>query len=287
METQNAFRSRRFPLIRWAMDPTPWLVPIALAMASGCTALGPMAATTAITPMPVGRPGIEGTVGVVPGHYLSAGVEAEPKGTSIGQAAILVEPDDILHVPGLVVGGRYVGSPESGGYPEPMAGYRTYLGDEHRFALSAVGFATHGSGSRRDASYAATRGGAEASFDVRVTPEFEWFELHLGASAQLTGISAKGTYCVDYNRRFGVDCPDPTDPPGQRIDVTAGGFYPAATGSIAIDVGRRLKGEFHGGRIALMGGGGTMPRVVNGAQEGAKPYGSAGLTLTLGFGEGR
>lgn len=263
------------------------LVPLAVAALSGCTALGPMAATTGIAPVPVGRPGIEGTVGIVPGHYLSAGVQAEPKGASIGQAALLVEPDSILHVPGLVVGGRYVGSPESGGYPEPMAGYRTYLGDDHRLALSAVGFATHGSGSRRDASYSATRGGAEAAFDIRLTPEYEWFELHVGAGAQLTGISAKGSYCADSDRRFGADCPDPGDPPGQRIDATAGGFYPAGTGTISIDVGRRLKGEFHGGRIALMGGGGTMPRVVNGQQEGAKAYASAGLTLTLGFGEGR
>jgi hypothetical protein len=57
-------------------------------------------------------------------------------------------------------------------------------------------------------------------------------------------------------------------------------------GSIAIDIGRRLKGEFHGGRLALMGGGGTLPRVVGGQQEGAKPYGAAGLSLTVGFGEG-
>ncbi len=262
-------------------------LPLALGILSGCTALGPMAATTGVAPIPAGRPGIEGSIGVVPGHYLSAGVEATPKGASMGQASLLVEPDQILHVPGLVVGGRYVGSPEAGGYPEPMIGYRTYLGDDHRFALSAVGFATHGSGSQRAASYSATRGGAEAGFDLRVTPEYEWFELHLVGAASLTGISAKGSYCIDSDRRYGVDCRDAPDPPGPRVDATAGGLYPAAVGTVAIDVGRRLKGEFHGGRIALMGGGGTMPRLVNGQQEGAAAYGSAGIAVTVGFGEGR
>lgn len=260
------------------------MIPISAAILSGCTALGPMASTTGLTSIPAARPSFEGSVGVVPGHYLSSGVQAEPKGTSISQAAILVEPDSIIHVPGLVVGGRYVGSSTAGGYPEPMIGYRTYIGDGHMLAVSAVGYATHGSGSRSNASYSATHGGAEAGIDFRVTPEYEWFELHLAAAASLTGISAKGSYCVDSERRYGVDCPDMPD---RRIDASAGGLYPSGVGSIAVDIGRRLKGEFHGGRIALMGGGGTMPRVVGGQQESAKPYASAGLTLTVGFGEGR
>jgi hypothetical protein len=262
---------------------TMLVVPLAAALA-GCTALGPMAATTGVNSIPAARPSLEGSLGIVPGHYLSSGVQPEPKGASIGQAALLVEPDSILRVPGLVVGGRYVGSSTAGGYPEPMIGYRTYLGDDHMLAVSAVGYATHGSGSRNGASYSATRGGAEAGVDFRITPEYEWFEVHLAAAASLTGISAKGTYCVDSERRFGADCPEP---PASRIDASAGGLYPAGVGTIAIDVGRRLKGEFHGGRIALMGGGGTMPRVVGGQQESATPYASAGLALTVGFGEAR
>ena len=260
------------------------MLPLSAAFSIGCTALGPMAATTGIASVPAARPSFEGSLGVVPGHYLSAGVQADPKGASIGQAAILVEPDSIIHVPGLIVGGRYVGSSTSGGYPEPMVGYRTYLGDDHLLAVSAIGYAAHGSGSRSNATYSATHGGAEAAVDFRVTPEYEWFELHLSAAASLTGISAKGTYCVDADHRYGVDCPDQPDP---RTDAAAQGFYPSGVGSIAIDIGRRLKGEFHGGRIALMGGGGTMPRVVGGQQESAKPYASAGLSLTVGFGEGR
>lgn len=260
------------------------MVPLSFALLSGCTALGPMAATTGVASIPASRPSFEGSLGVVPGHYLSSGVEAEPKGASIGQGAILVEPDSILHVPGLIVGGRYVGSSTSGGYPEPMIGYRTYVGDNHRVAVSALGYATHGSGTRSNASYSATHGGAEAGFDFRVTPEYEWFEVHLAAAASLTGVSAKGTYCLDTNRRYGVDCPDA---PESRINASAGGLYPSGVGSVAIDIGRRLQGEFHGGRIALMGGGGMMPRVVSGQQESAKPYAAAGLTLTIGFGEGR
>ena len=260
------------------------MVPLVAALLGGCTALGPMAATTGISSIPASRPGLEGSLGVVPGHYLSAGVQRDPKGASIGQAALLVEPDSVIHVPGLIVGGRYVGSSTSGGYPEPMVGYRTYLGDDHMLAVSAVGYATHGSGTDKNASYSATRGGAEAGVDVRVTPEYEWFEVHLGATASLTGISAKGSYCVDSDRRYGVDCPDMPEP---RVDAKAGGLYPSGVGSVAIDIGRRLKGEFHGGRIALLGGGGTMPRVIGGQQEGAKAYASAGLMLTIGFGEGR
>jgi hypothetical protein len=260
------------------------LLALSAVLSSGCTALGPMAASTGVAAIPAGRPSFEGSVGVMPGHYLSAGVHESPKGAGIGQAAILVEPDSIIHVPGLIVGGRYVGSSASGGYPEPMVGYRTYLGADHLLAVSAIGYATYGSATRNNASYSATRGGAEAGVDLRVTPEFAWFELHLAASASLTGISARGNYCIDANYRYGIDCPEP---PQSRVDARASGVYPSAVGSIAIDVGRRLNGEFHGGRIALMGGGGTMPRVVGGQQEGAQPYAAGGLSLTVGFGEGR
>ena len=260
------------------------MLAVSAAVFCGCTALGPMAATTGVAAVPAGRPSFEGSIGAIPGHYLSAGVTETPKGAGIGQAAIMVEPDSIIHVPGLIVGGRYVGSSTSGGYPEPMVGYRTYLGPDHLLAVSAIGYATHGSGTRNDASYSATHGGAEAGVDFRVTPEFAWFELHLAAAASLTGVSARGNYCIDANRRYGIDCPDSSQ---SRIEASAGGLYPSGVGSIAIDVGRRLNGEFHGGRIALMGGGGTMPRVIGGQQEGAQAYAAAGLSVTVGFGEGR
>src|SRR5262245_20025527 len=133
---------------------------------TGCTALGPMPATTAVAPLPAGRPSLELQVGALPGYYLSSAVQQESKGAAISQAAILVEPDSVIHVPGLIVGGRYVGDSNKGGYPEPMVGYRTFLDGEKRIAATAVGYATHGSGSARGASYAVTRGGAEAGVDL-------------------------------------------------------------------------------------------------------------------------
>jgi len=133
---------------------------------TGCTALGPMPATTAVAPLAAGRPSLELQVGALPGYYLSSSVQREAKGAAISQAAIVVEPDSIVHVPGLVVGGRYVGDSSKGGYPEPMLGYRTFVDADKRFAVSAVGYGTHGSGSAKGASYAATRlDAAAAGFD--------------------------------------------------------------------------------------------------------------------------
>jgi hypothetical protein len=251
---------------------------------SGCTALGPMPATTAVGSAPVQRPGLELQVGALPGYYLSSAVQPNPKGTAIAQAAVLVEPDSIIHVPGLVVGGRYVGDSEKGGYPEPMAGYRAFLDENKQVGLSAIGYATRGSGSSKGASYAATRGGAEAGIDFRATPESKWVELHLLGTASVTGISAEGFYCVDAEGAYGVDCPDMM-PKIQH--ATAGGIYPSATGGLSLDFARRFNGEFHGGRLELVVGGGTMPRVTHGQQESPHAYASAGLALSLGFGEGR
>lgn len=251
---------------------------------TGCTALGPMPATTAVSPVAAGRPSFEAQVGALPGYYLSSAVERDAKGAAISQAAILVEPDSIVHVPGLVVGGRYVGDSSKGGYPEPMLGYRTFVDGDKRFAVAAVGYATHASGSAKGASYEATRGGAEAAVDFRVTPESKWFEVHLLAGASMTGVKADGTYCVDTEGAYGVDCPDKM-PIYQH--ATAGGFYPAATGGVSFDVGRHFDGEFHGGRVEFLVGGGTMPKFLSGAQESARTFGSAGLAVSVGFGEGR
>jgi hypothetical protein len=257
---------------------------LAMVTMIGCTALGPMPATTAAASLPAGRPTFEVQAAGVPGYYLSSAVQKEAKGASISQAALLIEPDSIIHVPGLIVGGRYVSEPSKGGYPEPMLGYRTFVDADNRIAVSAIGFATHGSGSARGASYSATRGGAEGGIDLRATPESKWFELHVLGGASLTGLSAEGTYCVDAQSTYGVDCPDMM-PKFQH--ATAGGFYPAATGGIAIDMGRHFNGEFHGGRVELLIGGGTMPRVTGGVQQSAQTFASAGLALSVGFGEAR
>src|SRR5437764_1223797 len=89
------------------------------------------------------------------------------------------------------------------------------------------------------------------------------FEVQVGA---LPGVAAEGTYCVDAQGVYGVDCPDKM-PSYQHSK--AGGVYPAATGGLSVDVGRHFDGEFHGGRVELLVAGGTMPRVVGGTQESA------------------
>lgn len=243
-----------------------------------------MPATTGMVPLPAGKPSFELQAGVLPAYYLSSGTTESPKGTSIAQGALLIEPDSIIKVPGLVVGARYVGSPDKGGYPEPMIGYRTHLGEGRVFAVSAVGYGTYATGSSQGASYRATRGGAEGGFDVRLTPQSNWFELHLSANASLTALSASGRYCLDSQQRFGTDCPDENPAP---VAARGGGLYPAGTAAIAIDTARHFHGEFHGVRIALMAGGGTMPRLVGAEQQSPHTYAAAGLSLTLGLGEGR
>ena len=75
--------------------------------------------------------------------------------------------------------------------------------------LGAVAYGTHASGDSRRANYSATRGGAELMFDFRATPRSNWVEVHLFGGGSLTGLSAKGDYCVDQNGQFGIDCPDP------------------------------------------------------------------------------
>jgi hypothetical protein len=251
---------------------------------TACTSLGPMPATTGVVSLPAGKPSFEMQAGVLPAYYLSSGVTETPKGTPIAHGALLIEPDRVIKVRGLVVGGRYVGGPDKGGYPEPMIGYRTYLGEDRLLAVSAVGYGTYATGSSGVASYRAARGGAEAGVDVRLTPASNWFELHLSANASLTGLSASGRYCLDAQQRFGTDCPDEGAAPAL---ARAGGFYPAGTAAIAVDTARHFHGVFHGMRIALMAGGGTMPRLVGAEQASAHTYAAAGLSLTLGLGEAR
>src|SRR6266851_1140371 len=70
---------------------------------AGCTALGPKPATTGVAALPAARPSLELQAGALPGYYLSGGVQEFPKGASISQLALLVEPDSVINVPGLVV----------------------------------------------------------------------------------------------------------------------------------------------------------------------------------------
>jgi hypothetical protein len=246
-----------------------------------CTTLGPMPATTGTGAVPVGRPGGEIGFGVAPGYYLSAGTQASPQGAGLLQGSLLLEPDRLLGVPGVVVGARHVGSSKDGGYFEPIAGYRCHLDDARRFAAVGVGYLTHASGSKDGASYAATRGGAEIGFDVRATPKSKWAEVHGNVSAALTGLSASGHYCLDAAGEHGTTC---SNPPTRVTAASIGGLYPSASVGVSLDFARHLETFFHGGRLALGFSGGTMPTAIAGQQTGAHWYGTGGASLTLGFG---
>jgi hypothetical protein len=253
----------------------------AIGFTAGCTALGPMPATTGASMVPAQRPDVEAAVGVVPGYYLSSSVQSSPKGAAPSQASLMVEPERLIGVPGLVAGARYVGNADSGGYLEPMAGYRTFVDADRRLAAGAVGYATNGSGTANHASYSATRGGVEAGLDVRPLSESRWVELHLLTAAAVTGVSARGDYCIDVNREYGVDCPAT---PSNLAHASAAGFYPSVTAGVAVDFARHLDLAFHGGRVAVTAAGGTMPAVVSGEQTSPRAYAAAGLSVTLGVG---
>jgi hypothetical protein len=243
-----------------------------------------MPLTTAQTPLPSPRPGFEVGAAVVPGYYLSDSVrpadEVDPAVNA--QVSGMFEPGELIDLPGLSVGGRWVGGHNADGYAEPMLRYRLHLDAEQRFALSGVAYGTHARGSNAAQSYSATRAGLEATGDVQLTEKSNWAELHAGLGVAATGLDAEGTYCLDAERRFGTDCGSQTA--SSPIDATAGGVYPSATATLALDSGRHLAGVFHGGRLALMGAVGSQPVVEGGDQKSARLVRSGGLSLTLGFG---
>jgi len=251
----------------------------AVLIASGCTTLGPMPATTGVAAIPSGRPGMEAQVGGVPSYHLSSSA-SRARGSVVGQAAVLVEPDRWIGVPGLLLGGRLFGKGEDTPV-EPLIGYRRAL--DEQFAVAVVGYGTSKRASSRGAAYRAPPAGAEVAADARIVAIASWLSLHSQAAASLTYVDASGAYCVDA-AGIGKDCTDgdPSD------DMTAAGrirgAYPSGTATLALDVGRTPGGLFHGGRVALMLAGGLMPRAVGGVQEEARGYFSVGATLTLGLG---
>lgn len=250
-------------------------------VASGCTTLGPMPATTALSAVPVDRPDVELQAAAVPGYFLSSAVKEQVDGAAIGQLALMLEPGKLIRVPGLALGGRYVGNEGSDGYVEPMLRYRLALDEDDRFSAAAIGFGTHARGEREGASYSATRGGLELGLNARLTPPSRWAELHASLSAAATGLAVDGQYCVDSAQRFGVDC---SASAGPTIHAEAGGLYPSATATLALDFARHLRGPLHGGRVGVLGSVGSMPRVESGAQSAPSTYTAAGLSLSVGLG---
>jgi hypothetical protein len=249
---------------------------------SACTTLGPIPAMTGVPVTPAGRTSTELQVAATPGYYLSSSVTPEPKASTLPQLIGLIEPDAIIHVPGLFAGARYAGDSDAGASLEPLLGYRTHLDARQRFALAAVGFFTYASEARNQASFSAWRGGLEAAGDVRLTPTSKYCEVHTHLGLTMTGLSAAGSYCVDGDG-YGVDCDDgiAMQP---RVAGSVGGFFPSAQLGLSLDFGRRLQSAFHGIRVAADGAGGLMPRLIDGEQRGLEPYGSIGLSLSVGIG---
>lgn len=248
---------------------------------SSCTTLGPMPATTGISMVPAARPEVELRAGATPGYYLSSAVSEEAKSAVLQDLAAVLEPDRLLGVPGLFVAGRYAGTSGAGAAVEPALGYRAALGETQRLSLGVVGFGTHASGAEKQASFSATRAGLEAGGDLRLTRKSEWLELHVNASAAVTGLSARGSYCTDSVGRYGVDCPDDTP---ATTDARVSGLYPSLSTGLGLELGRHRAWIFHGMRLGVGASGGTMPRVIAGEQRSPRLFGAAGLSLSVAFG---
>jgi hypothetical protein len=254
-----------------------------LGVLGGCTTLGPTPAMTGIPTPPLERPGVELQVAAVPGYFLSGAVSEEPKAAVLPQVAAVFEPDELIHVPGLLAGARYAGEADSGGALEPLVGYRMFLDDDKRFSLAGLGFGAYASAASNGASFTAFRGGVEAGVDARLTPTSNYAELHTNLGLTFTGLNADGDYCLGSDSVYGVDCPDD---PSQRMLVraSASGLFPSAHAGASLDFARHLQAPFHGVRLAIDFAGGTMPTVRSGQQRSAQIYGTGGLSLTIGLG---
>ena len=239
---------------------------------------------TGIPTPPLERPGAELQVAAVPGYFLSSATAEEPKGAVLPQVAAVLEPDELIHVPGLLAGARYAGEGDAGGALEPLLGYRMFLDGDKRFSLAAIGFLAYASGAANKASFTALRGGVEAGVDVRITPRSHYAEVHTNLGLTFTGLNADGAYCLASDGPYGVDCP--SEPSEQRrVTAEASGLFPSGHAGVSLDFARHLRAPFHGLRLAMDFAGGTMPTVRNGEQHGAALYGTAGLSLTVGLGQ--
>jgi hypothetical protein len=236
--------------------------------------------TTGVTAVPAGRPSAELQVGVIPAYHLSSAV-SDPKGSAVGAASLVIEPDHWLPAAkGLILGGRAFG--ESGDtYAEPFVGYRQQMGD---LSFAGVVYASSNRAEDKLASYHGFRAGAEVVADGRVASFTDWLQLHAQVAASLTRVVASGTYCVDTLGK-GVDCDEDV---GAMNTFTTGrirGFYPGANVTVALDLGRVGWTGFSHARLAVLIGTGFMPTADDfGEQGAAKAIVNGGLSLTLGFG---
>lgn len=251
---------------------------------TACTTLGPVPATTGVSAVPAGAPGVEAQVGLMPGYFLSRGAQDKSGGAIMGQLSALVDPDRWLPIPGLILGARLFGQDQD--TPgEPMIGYRRALDDS--LSIGVVGYATSKRSTRQLASYHAAQGGAEAAIDTKLARAGSWFELHTQLAVAATYTSASGTYCVNGSG-IAVDCDTEHPQNNTMIDGKLSGVFEAATATLGLDFLRSPgHANFHGARVAAMMAAGTMPLVANGMQEATDFYWSIGASLALGFGAER
>ena len=263
------------------------MIPVVLLGLGGgaCTTLGPMPGMTVANPVPEHRPGAEAQVAIVPGFYLSDSTQEDPDRGHIEQISGFVGLGDRWPLKGLSFGGRWIGGGDETGYFEPMVRYRRYLDDDGRVSLAAVGYGTYASRSYDGASYEVARGGAEVSTDIRVTPRNDWAELHLVGGASVTAISGNGSYCMNTESGYGVDCGD-----GELANAYADilGAYPSAFVGIGVDLFRHPDIVFHHARLGGFVGGGTMPRIRSAElQESPESWFTWGANLTIAMGAAR
>ena len=246
--------------------------------ATACTTLGPNPATTGVSAVPVGRPGVELTAGLAPAFYLSdAANDGDGEGAMTSQVSAMIEPDRLLGTKGLILGARSFG--EDGDSPiEPMVGYRRKLNEA--FSLGGVVFGGRASGEQNEAFYKATRAGGEITIDGGIASERKWLALHLFASLSATYLNAKGEYCIADNG-VATDCDDYST----RVDGAVEGIYTAGSLGLALDIARRPQGTIQSVRLQLHGAVGAMPALRYGEQiESNNGFFSMGLGLSLGFG---
>jgi hypothetical protein len=250
-------------------------------MLSGCTTLGPIPAMTGVPVPPIDRSGVELQVAAVPGYYLSSTVTQDGKGSAMGQLLGLLEPDELIGVPGLYAGARYAGESDDGATLEPLLGYRTTLDEAKRVSLALGTFLAYASEEKSGASFSALRAGLDAGLDANLSGISKYGEFHVNLGLTLTGLDADGRYCLDANQIYGVDCPDAGSAP---IAGSISGIFPSVHGGLSLDLARHLSSAFHGIRLGVDVGLGAMPTVIAGEERGIKMYASSGLSLTVGVG---
>ncbi|MEO6776310.1 MAG: hypothetical protein ABI467_25415 [Kofleriaceae bacterium] len=253
---------------------------VVISLLSACTTLGPMPATTGVSAVPMQRAGFEVQGGTVPGFYLSKSAQDEAGGAPIAQLAAVFEPDHLIKLPGLIVGGRVFG--QSGDAPiEPYVGYRKKIGD---LSFAGVLFGTGKRSSDRLASYHATRLGLELAANAPVWSPARWLDIDVQGALEATRIAASGSYCVNA-MGDAQDCD--TDNPQTNTMITGhtDGYFPAGTLTLGFEIGRAAEGVFHGVRLAILGSAGAMPLLRDGLERSTDFYVTAGFTLAVAFGE--